>query len=225
MSLEITNSSKFIINEISIITKTGKLDLSGIFEELNIFDSTFVSVMNGNILVTDSIGLSAKLLFDGSEAILIDISKGPGSTILNFKKAFRIYKQTDRENLNQNSERYILHFVSDEMIYSDQQLINQAYKTTYDDVVKKILTSYLKIPATKQNGLVEKTTGIRDIVVPNLKPLDAIEWCAKRSIDLKRSPNYIFFENNIGYNFASLSTLLSQKELFVIKFQIGRAHV
>ena len=73
MSLEITNSSKFIINEISIITKTGKLDLSGIFEELNIFDSTFVSVMNGNILVTDSIGLSAKLLFDGSEAILIDI--------------------------------------------------------------------------------------------------------------------------------------------------------
>lgn len=218
MSLEITNSSKFIINEISIITKTGKLDLSGMFEEINLFDSVFMSVMNGNILISDSIGLSGKLLFDGSEAILLDISKGPGSSILNFKKAFRVYKQSDRENLNQNSEKYILHFVSDELIYSDQQLINQAYKTTYDDVVKKILINYLKIPSTKQNGLVEKTTGIRDIVVPNLKPLDAIEWCTKRSIDLKRSPNYVFFENNIGYNFASLSTLLSQKELFTIKF-------
>jgi hypothetical protein len=218
MSLELTNSSKFIINEISMITKTGKLDLSGVFEELNLFDSIFVNVMNGNILITDSIGLSGKFLFDGSEAILIDISKGSGSTILNFKKAFRIYKQTDRETLNKNSERYILHFVSDEMIFSEQQLVNQAYKTTYDDVARKILLNYLKIPATKQNGLIEKTVGIRDIVVPNLRPLEAVEWCAKRAIDSKRSPNYMFFENNIGYNFASLSTLLSQKELFTIKF-------
>jgi hypothetical protein len=36
-------------------------------------------------------------------------------------------------------------------------------------------------------------TGIRDIVIPNLKPLEAIEWCAKRAIDEKKSPNFRVF--------------------------------
>ena len=94
----------------------------------------------------------------------------------------------------------------------------KAYKATYTDIVQKILVNYLKAPSTKLNGVFENTSGIRDIVIPNLKPLEAIEWCAKRSIDEKKSPNYVFFENNLGYNYASLSTLLSQDSLFNIKF-------
>ena len=218
MSLEVGTASKFIVNELSIVTKSGKLDISGLYEELNIFDSILLPVINGNILITDSVGLSAKLIFDGSESILIDLSKSQGSNVLNYKKAFRVYKQSDRENVNQNSEKYILHFVSDEMMFSDQQLVSQAYKTTYSDIVKKILSVYLKTPSNKLNGIIETSTGIRDVVIPNLRPLDAIDWCAKRAIDEKRSANFLFFENNLGYNFVTLSTLLSQPELFKIKF-------
>ena len=104
-------------------------------------------------------------------------------------------------------------------MFSDQQLVTQAYKGTYTDIIKKILVSYLKVPDNKLNGVIENTTGIRDIVIPNLKPLDAIEWCAKRAIDENRSPNYVFFENSLGYHFASLSTLVSQKEVFEIRFR------
>ena len=218
MSLEVGTASKFIVNELSIVTKSGKLDISGLYEELNIFDSILLPVISGSILISDSIGLSAKLIFDGSESILIDLSKSQGSNVLNYKKAFRVYKQSDRENVNQNSEKYILHFVSDEMMFSDQQLVNQAYKTTYSDIVKKILSVYLKTPSNKLNGIIETSTGIRDVVIPNLRPLDAIDWCAKRAIDEKRSANFLFFENNLGYNFVTLSTLLSQPELFKIKF-------
>jgi hypothetical protein len=218
MSLDVGTASKFIVNELSIVTKSGKLDISGLYDELNIFDSILLPVINGNVLITDSLGLSSKLIFDGSESILMDLSKSQGSNVLNYKKAFRIYKQSDRENVNQNSERYVLHFVSDEMMFSDQQLVNQAYKTTYSDIVKKILSVYLKAPSNKLNGVFEISTGIRDIVIPNLRPLDAIDWCAKRAIDEKRSANFVFFENNLGYNFVSLSTLLSQPELFKIKF-------
>lgn len=218
MSLDISSASKFGVNELSLITKGGKLDISGMYEELNIFDSLFVPIMSGSVLITDSIGLSSKLLFDGSEAILIDLTKSSGSDILSFKKAFRVFKQSDRMPMNKNSEQYVLHFVSDEFIFSEQQLVTQAYKTRYDDAAKKILLNYLKIPSTKQNGIFENSAGIRDIVIPNLKPLEAIEWCAKRAIDQKRSANYMFFENNIGYNFVSLSTLLSQDVLFNIKF-------
>jgi hypothetical protein len=211
-------ASKFSLNELSIVTKTGKLDISKIYEEINIFDSILTPVMSGSVIVNDAIGLSPKLIFDGSEVLLVDIGKNNDSDSLRLKKAFRIYKQSDRRNVNQNSEKYSLDFVSDEFIFSDQQRINQAYKTTYSEIAKKILVDYLKTPGTKLGGIFDNSFGIRDIVIPNLKPLDAIEWCAKRSVDTKKSPNYIFFENNLGFNFTSLSSLLSQRELFNIKF-------
>lgn len=210
--------SKFSLNELAIVTKTGKLDISKLFQELNIFDSILSPVMTGAVVIIDSIGLSAKLLFDGSEVLLVNIGKDTDSESFRLKKAFRIYRQTNRATIEQNSETYTLEFVSDEFIFSEQQKINQSYKTTYSDTAKKILVNYLKVPEQKLRGVFQATTGIRDIVIPNLRPLEAIEWCAKRSIDQKRSPNYVFFENNLGYNFASLSYLLSADYLFKIKF-------
>ena len=210
--------SKFSLNELAIVTKAGKLDISKLFQELNIFDSLLSPVMTGAVVIIDSIGLSAKLLFDGSEVLLVNIGKDTDSEAFRLKKAFRIYRQTNRATIEQNSETYTLEFVSDEFIFSEQQRINQSYKTTYSDAAKKILVNYLKVPEQKLRGTFQQTTGIRDIVIPNLKPIEAIEWCAKRSIDQKRSPNYVFFENNLGYNFTSLSYLLSAEYLFKIKF-------
>lgn len=219
MSITIKKSTEFHVNELVIVTKIGRVDISKLFVELNIFDSMFLPVMSGNMLIQDSIGISGKLLFDGTESLLIDIGKDKDSDIARFKKAFRIYKQSDRINQNQNSETFVLHFVADELMFSDQQRINQSYDLTYSQIVEKILFNYLKIPANNIGGLYEPTMGIRKIVIPNLRPLDAIEWCAKRSLDKQNSPNYVFFQNLVGYNFASLSTLLTQGEVLDIKIQ------
>jgi len=214
----ISKSTQFKINELVIVTKLGKIDISSIYEEINIFDSLFMPVMSGNILITDALGLSNILIFDGSESLLVDISKDENSETANIKKAFRIYAQTKRKNINLNSERYVLKFVSDELIYSDQQRINQSYENTYSEIVKKILIDYLKVPQNNLNGLYHDSSGIKKIVIPNLRPLEAIEWCAKRSVDDKLSPNFVFYQNILGYNFSSLSILLEQEEILNIKF-------
>lgn len=219
MTLEVKKSTQFKINELVITTKAGNIDISNIYEEINIFDSMFVPVMSGNIMIKDSVGLSGKLLFDGSESLLIDIVKSEKSDIASFKKAFRIYKQSDRKNDGLNNEIYLLHFAADEYMFSKQQKVNQSFQGTYSDVIEKILFNYLKVPQNKIGGLYEKTYGIRKIVVPNLSPLDAIEWCAKRSVDIKQAPNFLFFENLTGFNFASLSTMLTQPDILDIKFE------
>ena len=189
MSLSIQKSTQFKVNELTIVTKAGPIDITKIYEELNIFDSILMPVISGNILVRDSVGLSGKLLFDGSESLLIDIVKDEKNPdIANFHKSFRIYKQSNRRNEGLNSESFTLHFVADELIFSDQQKINQSYQGTYAKVVGKILTDYLKVSENNLGGFYEETVGVRDIVIPNLKPLDAIDWCAKRSVDKKQSP-------------------------------------
>jgi hypothetical protein len=220
MSFSVKDSTQFKVNEIVIVTKSGNIDISSIYEEINIFDSLFMPVMSGKILIRDSIGLSGKLIFDGSESLLIDIIKSEEEPWrANFKKAFRIYKQSNRTSEGLNSENYILHFVSDELMFSDQQRINQGYENTYSEIVKKILTDYLKVPSNQLGGIYNDTTGVRKVVIPNLRPIEAIEWCAKRCTDSQNSPNYMFYQNYTGYNFASLSELLTKQEILDVKFE------
>ena len=131
MSLSLLKSTQFFLDELVIVTKGGKIDIKNIYGEINIFDTMFLSVMSGNIVINDAIGLSSKLLFDGSESLLVTVKKDKDSDILTFKKAFRIYKQTERQSNRPGLESYLLHFTSDELMYSDQQRINQSYEANY----------------------------------------------------------------------------------------------
>lgn len=217
--ISINQSIQFDVKELALVTKNGTIDLRKIYEEINIFESLFLPVINGTILITDSIGLSNKLLLDGSESILIEVAKDKDSDIASFKKAFRVYKQSDRNNQNQNSESYVLHFCSDELLFSDQQRVNQSYTGKYSDIVENILLDYLKVPKNNLGGIYQETQGLKKLVIPNLRPLEAIEWCAKRATDIKQSPNYVFFQNISGYNFVSLSKLLTLPEILDVKFE------
>lgn len=218
--MELNTSLQFVINELTLITKVGNIDISNIFEELNLYDSLFLPVISGKVLITDSLGIYGKLLFDGSESIRVNISKDKNSDMLSINKSYRIYNVTDKVNVGLNSQRYLLHFVSDELIYSDQQRINQSYENTYTELAKRIIVDYLKVPKNSLGGYFNDSVGIKKIVIPNLKPIESLQWCAKRAIDDNSSPNFIFFQNLVGFNFATLSKLLPQKEIIDIKFQI-----
>jgi hypothetical protein len=212
-------STQFFLDELVLVTKGGKIDIKNIYAEINIFDTLFLSVMSGNILINDSIGISSKLLFDGSESLLISIKKDKDSDILDFKKAFRIYKQTERNSERPGMESYLLHFTSDELLYSDQQRINQSYETNYSKIIESILVDYLKVPQNNLGGTYEFSSGIQKVVIPNLRPLEAIEWCAKRALDSNQSPNFMFFQNVAGFNFATLSSLLTQPAVLDISYE------
>src|SRR5210317_27330 len=195
MDLNVRESNQFKIKELTLVTKAGPIDISSIFVEINIYDSLLLPVINGSVSIIDSVGLSSKLIFDGSEAILINIAKDADSDIAEFKRSFRIYKQTNRQNENQSTESYILHFCSDELLFSDQQRINQSYTGKYSDIVEKILINYLKVRENNLGGIYENSVGLRKVVIPNLRPLDAIDWCTKRAVDIRNSPNFMFWQN------------------------------
>ena len=219
MSFQIKEPTQFKIKDISIISKFGKFDISSLFVELNIFDSVLMPCMSGNIAVKDSVGLSKRLLFDGSEYLTVNISKSNEIDVTTILKSFRIYKQTNRTNVNQNTEIYVLHFVSEELIYSEQQKINQYYSGTYDKIVVSVLKNYLKVP-NKKIGIVEKPKGIHSSIVPLLTPFETVQWLSKRAVNVNDKANFLFFENKVGFNFVSLSTLISSVPILKINFNV-----
>jgi hypothetical protein len=221
MSIEINKSTDFRINEIYILSKSGDpINIAHLFDEINLFDSMLIPVCSGNILMVDSLGLYGKLFFDGSESIFIDISKSSNSENFNFKKSYRIYKVSNKSNYNLTTQKYLIHFVSEEFIYSEQLRINQSYEMSYSDIVKKVMVDYLKVPSKDLTGYFNDSMGVRRVVIPNLNPIEAIQWCAKRAVDQSNSPDFIFFQNSVGYNFTTLSKLLPQEAIVDIKFQM-----
>jgi len=217
MSFEIKQTTQFEIKKLAIVSKFGTFDVSGIFAELNIFDSILMPCMSGNIVIKDAIGLSKRLMFDGSEYLVVNITKSGETNSTNILKNFRIYKQTDRKNVNQNTELYILHFVSEELIYSEQQKVSQHYKGTYDQIAVSILLNYLKV-SNKKIGIVEKTRGVHNSIVPLLTPFETVQWLSKRAVNSDNKANFLFFENKVGFNFVSLSTLYANDPLLTINF-------
>jgi len=214
--LTLTQSLQYNIEKLDLITSFGEISLVEIFEELNVFDSILMPCMSGNILIRDAIGLSDKLSFDGSEVIVIHITKDNDSNYGKFTKKFRIYKQSDRSIVNPTSEMYILHFVSEEFIFSEQQKISQYYKDNYHNIVKNILTNYLKVPELAKDFFVtpvnniEASKGIHEVIIPSLTPFNAIKWLTKRSVNSEDLPNFFFFEDIKGYNFKSLTKMLQE---------------
>ena len=218
--VNIKQTTQFRIKKLALNSKYGSIDLSAIYEEINIFDSILNPCMSGNIVIRDGVGLAKKLLFDGSEFLDISISKDNEASTnqgTNITKTFRIFKLSDRQNVNQNSELYILHFASEELIYSEQQKVNQSYTGVYSDIATSVLRDYLKVPANKI-AVIEKTKGIHNSVVPLLSPIDAMNWLAKRSVSDINLADFLFFENQYGFNFVSLNKLFSIKPLFAINF-------
>lgn len=216
--LTLRQSTQFAIKELKLITKIpgqSSIDISGIYEEINIFDNLLNPCISGSILIRDAIGLCDKLLFDGSEALKIVITKAEDSDVAYINKTFRIYRQSNRENINLNSETYILHFISDEYILSEQQIVSQAYSQTYSTIAKQIINTQLRVSNV---GFIDPSSGLKKVIIPNLRPIEAIEWCARKAVDAKGSPNFVFFENRLGYNFVTLSTLLSNPSVGTVNF-------
>jgi hypothetical protein len=85
--------------------------------------------------------------------------------------------------------------------------------------VVSVLKNYLKVP-NKKIGIVEKPKGIHSSIVPLLTPFETVQWLSKRAVNVNDKANFLFFENKVGFNFVSLSTLISSGPILKINFNV-----
>ena len=147
-------STQVKVRKIEIISNIGTLDVTGIFQELNIFDTIFFPSISGNIIILDTNNISGQIDFK-SCFLSVFLSKGEeidGPTVM--KKTFRIYNQSDRTIQNPSTEYYVLHFISQELIESlsyteNNKKVCQYFEGTYSNAANIILNNYLQVPQDK----------------------------------------------------------------------------
>jgi hypothetical protein len=186
-------------------------DLSNFITDINIYEDMFSPTISGNVTLNDAQDMMNLLPMIGEEKLLITF-KSPSMTDSDglFEQAFYIYKMTNREYTAERSVGYTLHFISFEAIRDINSKISKGYAGTISEIVEKFLLNDLKSPKPTQ---IEKTKNTIIYTSNYWSPFTNINYLAKRSISASGtdSPNYVFFENNNGYNFVSLDKLLEQQ--------------
>jgi len=210
--------SQFEIKKMVIFSPKNNIsiDVSGIYEELNIHDSVLFNTISGNIFIVDAVGSLKGFDFDGSESLILELTKE--GDLYPFKGTFKIHSQSDKKMVSLASTSYRLNFISNEYIDSIKTKVIQHYSDTYSNIVKLILKDFLNVPTEKLKGIIESSRGIRSVIIPTLAPLEAITWCSKRALDTNDKPTFLFFENFDGYNFTSISNIFKQTPLANINF-------
>lgn len=204
---QVIRDRDFRLNAIQLIDSAGvAVDISALVIELTLRQDIFANYMSGEMVVMDGIGMLTNRGVHGTEYLFIDIHE-PGRKNITIKKAFRLFKVDHREAIG-NNQRYIMSFVSDEMVHSNLKRISKAYKkTTISKIVQDIMINYMGISRYK----IEKTSEQVDIVIPSWRPTETINWLARRAENGRKKFCYLFYENLSGFWFKSLHSIYAEE--------------
>lgn len=192
------------VTGINLINAEGvSVEISSLVTELHLRQDLFVGFMSGEMMVTDGIGLFASATLRGGEYVGINLLQ-PGKKKGELKRVFRIHKVSHRAVTNAgNAQRYLIHFIADEMVQSNLISVSKAYKkTTISKIVGDITSTYMGLSDVN----IENTRQQVDVLIPHWRPAKALRWLAKRA-ENGDNHTFMFYQNMDGYHFKSLHAM------------------
>lgn len=189
-------------------------DLTNIWENISIFEDTSKTYSLGRITIADGQNLIQEAPILNNDRI--EIRYKTASAFEFEERVGYIIGVPTRTGTSAGNgiELVVLEFISPEYIRSMSLKVRKSYRQTLiSDMVKDIHTQYLK-PATGKALNIAETLRPDSKIVPNMSPLDAIEWLSKwaQSPAYRESATYVFFENRTGYFFTPLEALIDEEK-------------
>jgi hypothetical protein len=196
-------------------------DIKNLVQELNIYESIYKNALTGSIVIIDAQNLIAKLEIQGLERISFKLST-PGTKnsrdIVDASEItghpFHVYKITDRKQLAPGTLLYTLHFGSREFMRNLRTKVSQAYNGRLDRAVYAMFLDESYLDSRKT--LTFEPCGNSDkIVIPNMRPFDAINMIANKALPEKSDGvGYYFYETTKGFHFRSWENMVVSEGQF-----------
>lgn len=198
------------------------VDLNDYLVEINIFEDIFSNFLHGQIMLSDSRNLIAKMPLIGDEYLLV---KFETPTLgVSIEKVFRVYSidniVTVRDN---NTKTYVLNFASIEAFNDAVVSVFKPYSGLVSDVAGAIFTEFLESPSKPKfedrsitldesettSLFVEPSKNKIKFISPGWTPAKCINWLASKAIpEDGGAPDYLFWETTSkGFAFSSIERL------------------
>lgn len=216
-------SESFIIDHISLEAGSKYYQIEDVLESLTITES-LDGLMSGKLVIGNKTGFFDQRDFMGNDNILRikmkSTSKHKAEGKL-FEKVFRVYQYSDTFS-HQSATGYAqILFKSIGAVNNNFKRVSKSYKNVGTHI---IVSDMLKLIGYEEKDLnIEPTMYNRDIVIPNITPLDAIDFIKNHSVSgetkHKGDSAFYLFESRDKVNFVSRSALISKAP--IAKYAVG----
>lgn len=181
---------------------------------VSVYEDLQSPVLYAEIELIDAVNIIQSFPIVGEEFIELEfVTPGlPLSAVYEFAVV-----SADNNKADQNAQHstYTLKCVSVEQLKSAAKMVQISGKGTYSDIVKDILTRELE---TDKAIYVEPTRGLMGSVIPKLKPLAAIDYMRQMAISTQTTTSaFVFFENQLGFQFRTIESLIQQGQAKPLK--------
>ena len=192
-----------------------RIDIQNIIISLELQQSIFNRSMIGKLTVYDTKDVRTVVPIVGLERLNLKFQT-PGLTginaVANDGHPFHIYKiesvQPDRSG-SVGGQTYDIYFCSRESYFNTFRKVSKAYSGQVEVGVNDIFknTRYLN---SRKDLYVEPTKHYNKMVMPNVRPFEAIDMLARKAVSGKyENAGYLFYETKEGYQFRSIESLLA----------------
>ena len=197
-------------------------NISDMVVELNIYESLYNHAITGSLVIADTRNLIGNLPIQGTERLSFRLATKLDSysheDSIDFTEAtgnpMHVYKLTNKEQPNDTTQTYTLHFCSREFLRNMRTKVSKSYTGRMDEAVNSIFkdSEYLD---SKKKLFFQKTRNQDKVVIPNMTPIDAIKMLGKRSLPSNLNDSggagYLFYETTKGFHFRSFESLCVTK--------------
>lgn len=199
---------KVSIDQASIYNSLGRISIINNLMRVEIFEDIYTPYVYCNLVVIDYNKLASGLPLIGEEYFAITF-RSEGGRPINY--LFYMYQQDDGVIMpNNKAQGYVLHGMTLERAFDNTATVSGAYKNSYATIAGQIYDDHIK-QHTEIEFEFEPSKSIARYIVPQLSPLQAINYCMHKAVPNSGvySP-YTFFRNSRGYNFTSYNYLFQR---------------
>lgn len=194
------------IESAELYTGDGRhLGISGQIVELKIFEELFKPFRTIAITVRDSLNFVELFPFIGEEYIDIKVTT-PGLS-QSIEGKFTIYQITDRIQTKDKEVIYTLKGISIEWLIDVQKNISQKFQGNCSEIAG----SLFKLLESKRPFNAESAINETAFISNFWSPVKGLYHLCKIAKNPKNHPSFLFYENNDGFNFKSVNTLLGNQ--------------
>lgn len=173
---------------------------------IELFEDIYKPFRTINITMKESVDYINQFPFVGEEYIDLKIFT-PTLNDWPIEGRFYIYKIVDRTYTKQREVMYIMKGISIEWIKDTNIKISQSLKGNCSDIAKTIITKL----ETKKNINIDETINQTSFVACYWSPTTCLGLLSSNAISSEQSPSFLFYENQSGFNFKSINSLLKAK--------------
>jgi hypothetical protein len=194
-----------------VTNREGKqINIERYLMNMSIFEDVYTPFVYCEMVLVDYEEFARKVPLVGEEFLVFSYKSMQGKTVT---YQFFLYKQdTSAINPINAAAGYVLRGVTLEKAFDQGKTVFSSYKGTYDGIAGQIFDDYVRVDTNGLEFQSEPSKSIQRFVVPQLTPLEAIDWCRHRAVSSQSEAKtpYVFFRNSNGFYFISLNGLFNR---------------